>query len=58
MATTDLLTRLDGPGTDAGVEGTGQWLIDQLREEQRRADRQRLSALLAAHALPRPRAGS
>jgi hypothetical protein len=55
MATTDLDTSTPA-ATDVG--GSGHWLIEQLREEQRQADRRRLSALLATHALPRQRTGS
>lgn len=60
MATTDLLTASPDAdaGTDAAAEDSGQWLIEQLREEHRRADRQRLTALLTTHALPRQRTGS
>lgn len=60
MATTDLAPRTpDAPvETAVDVQGSGHWLIEQLREEQRAADRRRLSALLATHALPRQRSGS
>ena len=58
MATTDLATRTPDAAVDADVQGSGHWLIEQLRAEQRAADRRRLSALLATHALPRQRSGS
>lgn len=54
MATTDLLPDTTVPD----AVDSGQWLIEQLHEEQRAADRRRLSALLATHALPRQRSGS